>query len=52
MKPEPQKREPADEFLDEIFNPKWYFLVMEGEVEGHENCQGPDCNCVKQLGER
>jgi hypothetical protein len=24
---------------------RYYLVVLEGDVEEHENCQGPDCTC-------
>lgn len=34
--------------VTDALNPKWYFLVMEGEIEEHENCLGPGCECVER----
>lgn len=35
----------AREILDREKNTPWHWLLMEGEVDPHENCQGPDCTC-------
>jgi hypothetical protein len=27
---------------------QWHWAMATVEVEGHENCQGPDCECNKE----
>jgi hypothetical protein len=36
------------EALKELENVKWYWWLVEVEVEEHEGCLGPECSCWRE----
>jgi hypothetical protein len=38
----------AEQLVDILADERWYWMQIEIEVEEHENCQGPDCDCWRE----